>query len=130
MRRRRPVLTLIALSAIAAACADAPAADARTDPAAAGSAEAAPAADDTKAAVARELTPIALRVPDMSCRLCARPIEHHLGEMGVRDVKADLDTRWVTGRFDPERLTPEAIRATVEGLRFQVAEVRVGGEAR
>lgn len=114
---------LIALFAIAAACADAPAADARTDPAAA---EAAPAADGTQAAAARELTPIALRVPDMSCRLCARPIEHHLGEMGVRDVKADLDTKWVSGRFDPERLTPEAIRAKVEGLRFQVTEVRVG----
>ncbi|HUG40674.1 MAG TPA: heavy metal-associated domain-containing protein [Longimicrobiales bacterium] len=123
MRRRPPVLMLIALFAIAAACADAPAADARTDPAAA---EAAPAADGTQAAAARELTPIALRVPDMSCRLCARPIEHHLGEMGVRDVKADLDTKWVSGRFDPERLTPEAIRAKVEGLRFQVTEVRVG----
>lgn len=77
-------------------------------------------------APAGALQPIALRVPDMSCGLCARPIEKNLRAMGVRDVKTDLDSKWVTGRFDPERLTPEAIRAKVEGLKFRVTEVRVG----
>ena len=77
-------------------------------------------------APAGALRPIALRVPDMSCGLCARPIEKNLQAMGVRDVKVDLDSKWVTGRFDPERLTPEAIRGRVEGLKFRVTEVRVG----
>lgn len=67
-----------------------------------------------------------MRVPGMSCALCARPIEHHLLEMGVLDVKVDLDTKWITARFDPDRITPEAIRARVEELRFRVSEVRVG----
>lgn len=74
---------------------------------------------------AGSLHPIALRVPDMTCGLCARPIEKNLQAMGVRDVKADLETRWVTGRFDPDRLTPEAIRGKVEDLRFRVTEIRV-----
>lgn len=77
-------------------------------------------------APAGPLQPIALHVPDMSCRLCARPIEKNLQAMGLLDVKADLKTRWVTGRFDPDRLTPEAIRGKVEGLKFRVTEVRVG----
>lgn len=74
---------------------------------------------------AESLHPIALRVPEMSCGLCARPIERSLQAMGVREVKADLETKWVTGRFDPDRLTPEAIRGKVEDLRFRVTEIRV-----
>lgn len=120
MRRPARVPALLAFSALAAlgtACSEAPAEDPRASTADAASADSAPPA---------ELSSIALHVPDMSCALCARPIEHHLREMGVRDVKADLETKWVTGRFDPQRLTPEAIRAKIEELQFQVTEVRVG----
>lgn len=99
-----------------AGCSRAPEADAR-ETAVAAVGEAVPAG---------ELHPISLRVPDMSCGLCARPIEHNLREMGVQDVKADLETKWVTGRFDPERITPEAIKARIADLRFRVTEVRVG----
>ena len=119
MNRFAVALLLAALPLTASACDDAR--------------SAAPSADvpaQSPASVRTEATgplqPIALRVPDMSCGLCARPIERNLQAMGVRDVKADLETRWVTGRFDPERLTPEAIRAKVEDLRFRVTEVRVG----
>ncbi len=108
-----PFLCLLALSA----CSDVPAADAGSNASASVAAEPAPAAG---------LRPIALRVPDMACRLCARPIEANLARMGVRDVRVDLDSKWVTGRFDPARLTPEAIRARIEALKFRVAEVRVG----
>ena len=76
-------------------------------------------------APAGNLRTVSLRVPDMSCALCARPIEKNLQAMGVHDVKADLETKWVTGRFDPDRLTPEAIRQKVEELKFRVMEVRV-----
>lgn len=126
--RRYALALLIAAPGFATACTDTPAAgarhdaDGRTEVAAVTATNVAPA----EAVPAAELSLIALRVPDMSCGLCARPIEHNLREMGVRDVKADLKTKWVTGRFDPEKLTPAAIRAKVEGLRFRVAEVRVG----
>ena len=76
-------------------------------------------------APAGPLQTIALLVPDMSCALCARPIEKNLRAMGVRGVKADLDSKWVTGRFDPEQLMPEQIRTRVEELKFRVAEMRV-----
>lgn len=98
-----------------------------------GEARSEPRADDAQvqATAASEspagsLQPIALRVPDMSCRLCARPIEKNLRAMGLQDVKADLETKWVTARFDPARTSPEAIRAQVEGLKFRVTEVRAG----
>lgn len=97
-------------------CSEAPEAGAR-ETAVAPVGEAVPAGD---------LRPISLRVPDMSCGLCARPIEHNLQEMGVQDVKADLETKWVTGRFDPERISADAIKARIEDLRFRVTEVRVG----
>jgi copper chaperone CopZ len=119
MKRFALALLLVALPLAASACDEArsesPAADAPAQPAAPASTEA-----------AGPLQPIALRVPDMSCGLCARPIEHNLKEMGVRDVKVDLQTKWVTGRFDPERITPETIRTKVEDLRFRVTEIRVG----
>jgi copper chaperone CopZ len=126
--RRSTLALLITASGVAAACSGAPAADARggADGRTQTAVEMEAGGPPAESVPAAELNSIALRVPDMSCGLCAKPIEHNLREMGVRDVKADLETRWVTGRFDPERLTPEAIRAKVEDLRFRVAEVRVG----
>ncbi len=124
----KAILAIVTV-AFVAACTDAPAADGR---AGAGTADvpasvrhgAVRAAADP--APTGALRPIALRVPDMACRLCARPIEHRLSELGVQDVKADLETKWVTGRFDPGQLSPDAIRNAVEDLRFRVAELRIG----
>lgn len=121
MTRYHRLPGLIAAAVVASACSDAPPADdsaARAEPGQIGVPAAAPPS-------AGALSRIALHVPDISCRLCARPIEHNLQEMGVREVAADLETKWVTGRFDPGRLTPDAIRTRVEELRFRVAEVRV-----
>lgn len=75
---------------------------------------------------AEEMELITLHVPDMSCRMCAKPIAHHLNEMGVEEIKIDLKTKLVTGRFDPARLTPDAIRTRIEKLGFRVASVQVG----
>lgn len=112
MRRFAFLLLLAGFPVASSACSEAPAADTR-----AGAVSEAPAGP---------LQPIALRVPDMSCGLCAKPIEAKLRAMGVRDVKADLKTKWVTGQFDPVRVTPEAIQANVEELKFAVTDVRVG----
>lgn len=121
MPRLALVLLLAALPLATSACgepgSEPPSADARARRA---------ATADARPEAAGPLQPIALRVPDMSCGLCARPIEKNLQAMGVRDIRANLDTKWVTGRFDPERLTPEAIRAKVEELRFRVTELRAG----
>ena len=114
MNRSALVVILVIAPAILSGCAEAPEADTR-DTAVASVEEAVPA---------RDLQPISLHVPDMSCALCTRPIEHNLKEMGVHDVKADLETKWVTGRFDPERITPELIKGKVEDLGFRVVEVR------
>lgn len=119
MRRSTPVLLLTTFALAASACSDArsaaPAAEARTTTAAA----------EVKAP-AGPLRTIALRVPDMACGLCTKPIEANLREMGVRGAKADLASKWVTGRFDPKQLTPEQIRARIKALKFRVTEVRVG----
>ena len=107
---------LLALApAILSGCSETPEADTRDS--AVATVEEVPAGD---------LQPISLRVPDMSCALCAQPIEHHLEEMGVQEVTADLETKWVTGRFNPERITTEAIKTKIEGLGFRVTEVRTG----
>lgn len=104
-------LVLAALPLATTACSDVPAAERK--PAIVGSGTA-------------ELRSIRLHVPDMACGLCARPIERRLEALGLREVKADLETKWVTGRYDPARLTPDSIRSSVEELKFRVAEVRDG----
>ena len=116
MIRLMLALVLGAFPIALSACSEAPAAERS-----AGSGSAAVEVE----APAGDLRTIALRIPDMSCGLCAKPIERNLQAMGVRDVQTDLKTKWVTGRYDPERLTPETIRAKVEELKFRVAEVRV-----
>lgn len=121
MTRDHRLVGLIATALVASACSDAPPADGSAARAEPGQIAVPTAAPPPAGALSR----IALHVPDISCRLCVRPIEHHLQELGVRDVEVDLETRWVTGRFDPGRLTPDAIHARVEELRFRVAEVRV-----
>lgn len=78
-----------------------------------------------QSAAVEELRTIVLHVPDMACQMCARPIAHHLTELGVKDIRIDLKTKLVAGRFDPEHLTQEAIRTRVEKLGFRVASVRV-----
>lgn len=118
MRTTTLGLALVALLATAAAaCTDAPAAG---DPSAVGATtSAAPAA-------AAEFHPITLYVPNMACPLCARTIEHRLKESGLRDIRIDLQEKRVTARFDPERLTPEEVKALVTDLGYTVAGIRVG----
>lgn len=120
------LLILSASAAIAAGCSERPAVDRRTSEVGPPAAPATPEAGAGAPVAATATSPIALRVPDISCRLCAAPIEHHLREMGVQEVEVDVRSKWVTGRFDPARLTPAGIRAKIEGLRFRVTEVRVG----
>lgn len=72
-----------------------------------------------------ELRTIKLHVPSMACQRCARPIAHHLSELGVKEIKIDLKEKLVHGRFDPEHLASETIRRRVERLGFRVAAVRV-----
>lgn len=119
--------TFVALTLLlAAGCADAPAAEqtARSEaPARTAVVAGSPAAGTAPVGA---LQTIALRVPDMACRLCARPIEHRLTELGVRNARANLESKWVTGRFDPQRISPEQIRTEVERIRFRVTDLRVG----
>lgn len=67
---------------------------------------------------------IVLTVPDMSCPLCSRSIEARLTDAGLRDIRIDLETKQVTGTFDPSRITPTEVKALVEGQGFPVTESR------
>jgi copper ion binding protein len=60
--------------------------------------------------------------PDMSCGHCVATIEQEVGALaGVEAVKADLPTKQVTIRFDPEVVTIPRIEATLDDAGYPVA---------
>lgn len=116
MRRKTLLLLLPAsLIVVAASCSDAPAPEATREVRTAAARE--PAAAD--------LRRVELRVPNMVCSLCANTITNRLEELGVDDIRIDLESKRVEARFDRERMSAERIRTEVEDLGYTVAEVRV-----
>ena len=66
-----------------------------------------------------------LTVPELDCADEARQIEGALGRLGgVTDVRTAVGARKAIVAFDPERVTPEAIREAVRGLGMTVTEAR------
>jgi Cd2+/Zn2+-exporting ATPase/Cu+-exporting ATPase len=64
-----------------------------------------------------------LTVPELDCADEARQIEGALGRLGgVTEVRTAVGARKATVAFDPQRVTPEAIRAAVRGLGMTVTE--------
>ena len=77
------------------------------------------------AAPAAAVSTVELVVPGMTCPLCSRAIEARLQEAGLREIAIDLETKVVSARFDPRRVTPEEVKALVEEQGFDVLELRV-----
>ena len=67
---------------------------------------------------------ITLTAPDISCGHCVATIEQAVGGLdGVQHVEAGLDTKRVTVRFDPERVSQAQIEAVMEDEGYPVAKI-------
>jgi len=61
-------------------------------------------------------------VPNISCGHCVSTIEREVGDVpGVRDVKADANTRRVTVSWDPETTDWVVIEETMKEIAYPPA---------
>lgn len=61
-------------------------------------------------------------VPNISCGHCVSTIEREVGELpGVRDVKADANSRQVTVSWDPETTDWVVIEETMTEIAYPPA---------
>jgi copper chaperone len=66
---------------------------------------------------------ITLSVPDISCQHCVKTINGALGTLpGVEAVLADIPTKSVQLRYDPDQLSSEQIEATLDDAGYTVAK--------
>lgn len=62
---------------------------------------------------------VVLRVEDMSCGGCVRNVTTVLKALpGVEDVEVSLEAARAVVRYDPQRVSVEAMRAAVEEAGF------------
>jgi Cu+-exporting ATPase len=63
-----------------------------------------------------------LNVNGMSCSHCENTIKKHVGALsGVDSVAVDLEAKKVTVEYDPEKVTIDIIKATIEDQGYEVA---------
>ncbi|MFX3624969.1 MAG: copper chaperone CopZ [Ectobacillus sp.] len=63
-----------------------------------------------------------LQVSGMSCGHCVKAVEGSVGELnGVQAVKVDLAAGTVTVEFDPNAVTLEQIKETIDEQGYDVA---------
>ena len=66
------------------------------------------------AALAGETARVTLDVPSMNCSLCPIAVSNVLRKQpGVREVKADLETKTAQVEFDPDRTSPARLAQAV-----------------
>jgi copper chaperone len=62
-----------------------------------------------------------LNVEGMSCSHCENSVKKAVGELnGVESVRVDLGAKKVIVEFDPERVSVETIRDTIEDQGYDV----------
>ena len=67
---------------------------------------------------------ITLTAPDISCGHCVAPVQKAGGGLeGVQFVQADVDTKRVTVRFDPEQVSQAQIEAVMDDEGYPVAKI-------
>ncbi len=66
---------------------------------------------------------ITLSVPDVDCEHCVKTINGTLGAMeGVEAVSTDLPSKTVQLRYDPDRVSLEAIEEALDDAGYTVAK--------
>ncbi len=67
---------------------------------------------------------VTLMAPDISCGHCVETVQKAVGGLeGVSFVQADVDSKQVVVRFDPERVSPGAIEAALDEEGYPVAKI-------
>jgi copper ion binding protein len=63
-----------------------------------------------------------LNVNGMSCSHCESTVKKHVGALvGVDNVAVDLEAKKVTVEYDPEKVTIDIIKETIEDQGYEVA---------
>ncbi len=71
------------------------------------------------AAVAAEPRHVVLDVPNMNCSLCPISVKKALERVpGVLEAKADLGTKTAEAKYDPDRVSPEALARAVTNAGY------------
>jgi copper chaperone CopZ len=66
-------------------------------------------------------TDTTLHIEGMTCQGCVQSVTRVLqGLPGVESVTVSLERHAAELRYDPQRVTPEAMRTAVEGAGFEV----------
>jgi copper chaperone len=64
---------------------------------------------------------VTLKVEGMSCQHCVNAVEGSVGKLeGVSTVKVDLDRGTVNIDFDPEKVTKDKMKDTIEDQGYDV----------
>lgn len=70
-----------------------------------------------------ETREITLSVPDVDCEHCVKTINGTLGAVeGVETVNTDLPTKTVQLRYDPSKVSLEAIEEALDDVGYTVAK--------
>jgi copper chaperone CopZ len=90
--------------------------------------EVAVVAEQVRAAEAEGLQRVSFR-SNPYCGGCVATIKAQLEAAGVQAITADLETKVFTGYYDPEKVTPEQIRAAVVKVGYTVEDLKTGEAA-
>jgi copper chaperone len=63
---------------------------------------------------------LTLDVQGMSCDHCVQAVTKALNEIGVRDVKVDLESGKVDVQFDPAKVTVDQMKEAIEDQGYDV----------
>ncbi|MCF0073590.1 cation transporter [Dyadobacter sp. CY261] len=64
------------------------------------------------------------------CEMCKARIERNLGlSKGVKESNLDLSNKVVTVKYNPEKTTPEAIKATIINIGYDADELPASQKA-
>ncbi|WP_071460685.1 copper chaperone CopZ [Bacillus massilinigeriensis] len=64
---------------------------------------------------------VTLNVKGMSCGHCVKAVESSVGELvGVQTVKVDLEGGKVTVDYNPEQVTVEKVKETIDDQGYDV----------
>jgi copper chaperone CopZ len=64
------------------------------------------------------------------CEMCKNTIEYELiYEKGVKDARLDLDSKWVTVTYNPQKTNPEAIRQRISLTGYHADSIQRDPEA-